>query len=69
MMLMDDEFVKAVKYGIILQFADGVFRRVFLRLLTYSADYPEKSVSFILLSLSCLSAIIQNTACMHSLPG
>jgi len=39
---MDDDFVKAVEYGIVLEFADGILRRVFLRLFTYSADYPEK---------------------------
>jgi hypothetical protein len=42
MILMDDDFVKAVEYGIVLEFADGILRRVFLRLFTYSADYPEK---------------------------
>ncbi|KAJ7455182.1 hypothetical protein FB451DRAFT_1049027 [Mycena latifolia] len=40
--LLDDEFLHAYKYGIVIQCADGVKRRVYPRLFTYSADYPEK---------------------------
>jgi hypothetical protein len=40
--LLDEDFMEAYVNGIILQFADGVFRRVFLRFFTYAADYPEK---------------------------
>ncbi|KAJ7185362.1 hypothetical protein C8R46DRAFT_377085 [Mycena filopes] len=40
--LLDDEFLHAYKYGIVIRCADGVDRRVYPRLFTYSADYPEK---------------------------
>ncbi|KAG9119749.1 hypothetical protein FRC07_005073 [Ceratobasidium sp. 392] len=40
--LLDDEFIDAWKNGVVIDCADGVRRRVFPRILTYSADYPEK---------------------------
>lgn len=42
LILLDEDFMEAYVNGIVLQFADGVFRRVFLRIFTYGADYPEK---------------------------
>lgn len=44
-LLLDDEFMKAYEHGIVIECADGIFRRFFPRIFTYSADYPEKSVS------------------------
>ncbi|KAF8196232.1 hypothetical protein K438DRAFT_1967951 [Mycena galopus ATCC 62051] len=41
-LLLDDEFVEAYKHGIVLDCKDGVCRRVYPRIFTYSADYPEK---------------------------
>lgn len=40
--VLDDDFVEAYKHGIVLQCPDGVIRRIFPRIFTYSADYPEK---------------------------
>ena len=40
--LMDDEFLEAWKHGIIIKCFDGIFRRFYPRIFTYSADYPEK---------------------------
>jgi hypothetical protein len=40
--LLDDEFVYAYQHGFIVKFPDGIFRRVFPRIFTYAADYPEK---------------------------
>ncbi|KAF9039172.1 hypothetical protein BJ165DRAFT_1531274 [Panaeolus papilionaceus] len=40
--LLDDNFIHAYKYGIVVKCIDGVERRIFPRLFTYSADYPEK---------------------------
>ncbi|KZT31281.1 hypothetical protein SISSUDRAFT_995334 [Sistotremastrum suecicum HHB10207 ss-3] len=40
--LLDDDFVQAHNHGFVVCFPDGVRRRVYLRVLTYSADYPEK---------------------------
>ncbi|KAL1711752.1 hypothetical protein EV715DRAFT_268357 [Schizophyllum commune] len=37
-----DEFLKAYKYGIVVRCLDGIERRVYPRIFTYSADYPEK---------------------------
>ncbi|KIJ58305.1 hypothetical protein HYDPIDRAFT_141613 [Hydnomerulius pinastri MD-312] len=40
--LLDEEFVHAYRHGIVLKCADGIVRRVYPRIFTYSADYPEK---------------------------
>ncbi|KIO32590.1 hypothetical protein M407DRAFT_66420, partial [Tulasnella calospora MUT 4182] len=40
--LLDKDFIKAYKHGILIKFPDGTVRRVYLRIITYSADYPEK---------------------------
>jgi Plavaka transposase len=41
-LLLDEEFMEAYRHGIVLRCADGILRRVFPRIFTYSADYPEK---------------------------
>ena len=40
--LLDDEFVNAYEHGFVLTCADGIERRLYPRVFTYSADYPEK---------------------------
>jgi hypothetical protein len=40
--LLNDEFLHAYRYGMIVQCYDGTERRVYPRICTYSADYPEK---------------------------
>ncbi|KAK2467954.1 hypothetical protein APHAL10511_000249 [Amanita phalloides] len=40
--ILDDEFLKSYTEGILVEFNDSVVHRVFPRVLTYSADYPEK---------------------------
>ncbi len=40
--LLDDDFIYAYTYGIVIKCIDGIERRVYPRLFTYSADYPEK---------------------------
>lgn len=47
--ILDDDFLHAYKYGIVIKCYDGVVRRVYPRIFTYSADYPEKYVSYYLL--------------------
>ncbi|RXW14335.1 hypothetical protein EST38_g11521 [Candolleomyces aberdarensis] len=42
--LLDDEFMYAYEHGIVIECADGIKRRWFPRILTYSANYPEKIV-------------------------
>jgi hypothetical protein len=44
MILLDDEFLEAWKHGIVVKCCDGLLRRFYPRILTYSADYPEKFV-------------------------
>lgn len=44
LLLLDDEFMDAYTRGIKLVCGDGVTRRIFPRIFTYSADYPEKYV-------------------------
>ncbi|KAJ3709517.1 hypothetical protein C8R42DRAFT_699992 [Lentinula raphanica] len=41
-LLLDDEFIHAYKFGVVIKCADGEERRVYPRFFTYSADYPEK---------------------------
>jgi hypothetical protein len=41
-LLLDEEFMEAYENGMVITCADGVTRRIFPRLFTYSADYPEK---------------------------
>jgi hypothetical protein len=40
--LLDDAFVHAFEHGMEITCADGVRRRIYPRIFTYSADYPEK---------------------------
>ncbi|KAG9000858.1 hypothetical protein FRB90_011721, partial [Tulasnella sp. 427] len=42
--LLDRKFIRAYKHGIVIAFPDGSIRRVYLRIITYSADYPEKVI-------------------------
>lgn len=42
LLLLDDDFIQAYHHGFIVKCGDGITRRLFPRLLTYSADYPEK---------------------------
>jgi hypothetical protein len=42
LLLMDDEFMYAYEFSVVIECLDGVRRRVFLHFFTYSADYPEK---------------------------
>ena len=43
-LLLDDTFIYAFKYGIVIKCADGVEHCIYPRFFTYSADYPEKCV-------------------------
>ncbi len=40
--ILDDDFLKAYKHGIAIKCRDGITRRFYPRIFTYSADYPEK---------------------------
>ncbi|KAF9470994.1 hypothetical protein BDN70DRAFT_820597 [Pholiota conissans] len=42
--ILDDDFIYACTYGIVIQCIDGIERRVYPRIFTYSADYPEKAL-------------------------
>ena len=42
--LLDNEFLDAYRNGIVVKCFDGKLRRLFPRIFTYSADYPEKYV-------------------------
>lgn len=41
-LLLDDDFCHAYKYGMVVECSDGIRRRIYPRIFTYSADYPEK---------------------------
>jgi Plavaka transposase len=40
--ILDEDFLHAYTYGMVVRSLDGIERRVYPRILTYSADYPEK---------------------------
>jgi len=40
--LLDDKFMEAYINGMLVECVDGIVRRFFPRIFTYSADYPEK---------------------------
>lgn len=40
--ILDDELLDAIKNGIVIMCQDGIERRFYIRIFTYSADYPEK---------------------------
>ena len=40
--MLSEAFVYAWIHGIIVDCGDGVTRRIYPRIFTYSADYPEK---------------------------
>ena len=40
--LLDEEFLDAYEHGMVVDCIDGVRRRIYPRIFTYSADYPEK---------------------------
>ncbi|KAG9121530.1 hypothetical protein FRC07_002469 [Ceratobasidium sp. 392] len=40
--LIDDDFIDAYGHGMVVKCSDGVERRLYPRVFTYSADYPEK---------------------------
>jgi hypothetical protein len=42
--LLDDEFLAAYEHGILIECDDGITRRLYPRIFTYSADFPEKFV-------------------------
>ena len=42
LLLLDDKFMEAYEHGIVWMCGDGILRRIFPRIFTYSADYPEK---------------------------
>ncbi|KAL1658266.1 hypothetical protein GGF50DRAFT_131811 [Schizophyllum commune] len=40
--ILDDDFMHAYEYGMVVKCIDGIERRIYPRIFTYSADYPEK---------------------------
>ncbi|KAG6906052.1 hypothetical protein DXG01_016127 [Tephrocybe rancida] len=42
--LLDEEFLDAWLHGIVIMCLDGIRRRFYPRIITYSADYPEKAL-------------------------
>ncbi|KAF9226855.1 hypothetical protein BS17DRAFT_696670, partial [Gyrodon lividus] len=41
-LLLDEKFVRAYKYGLVICCGDATICRIFPHFFTYSADYPEK---------------------------
>jgi len=72
--ILDDDFLHAYTYGMVVRSPDGVERRVYPRILTYSADYPEKCVFSLYFSfyrhsppvLGCYSLLFAIRACVHA---
>lgn len=49
--MLDPEFIHAYHNGVVVQCGDGITRRLFPRIFTYSADYLEKYAVLIVLVL------------------
>lgn len=45
--ILDEQFMHAYKYGMVIKCVDGIERHIYPRIFTYSADYPEKWVLLI----------------------
>lgn len=45
--LLDDEFISAYEHGMVNTRSDGITRRIYTRIFTYSADYPEKYLTYL----------------------
>jgi hypothetical protein len=43
--LLDVEFMEAYEHGFVMKCLDGIIRRFYPRIFTYSADYQEKCAS------------------------
>jgi hypothetical protein len=43
--ILDDEFLEAYVYGIVIDCCDAIRRRFYPRIFTYPADYHEKYVA------------------------
>jgi hypothetical protein len=40
--ILDDELINAIVVGLKIKCLDGEWRRFFIRIFTYSTDYPER---------------------------
>ena|ERR1700722_146502 len=67
--LLDDEFLEAWRHGIVITCCDGIKRRFYPRIFTYSADYPEKYISSFSRNEILLSILEQNSPCKYSQSG
>ena len=57
-LLLDKDFLHAYQHGIVVKCFDGVLRRIYPCLFTYSADYLEKYVSLVKCTSLSLSHVI-----------
>ena len=66
--LLDDEFIEAYTHGIVVMCCDGILRRFYPRILTYSADYPEKYVVLVPVVMFSITQlyIMQSSSFQHS---
>ena len=49
--ILDNEFMEAYLHVIVIKCVDGMTLRFYPQIFVYIADYPEKYVTFLLLSL------------------
>ncbi|KAG5634505.1 hypothetical protein H0H81_001708 [Sphagnurus paluster] len=57
--LLDDDFIHAYKYGMVIKCTDGIEHHVYPRLFTYSADYPEKLIYDLAHSITITGARVE----------
>jgi hypothetical protein len=67
LLLMDDDFMHAYEFGIVIECLDGIRRRIFPRFFTYSADYPEKYILCFSYGLRLISKFRTLLACIKFL--
>ena len=54
--MLDNDFVHAMVYGVVVTCYDGIKWRIYPWIFTYSADYPEKYLTLLLISPALTSS-------------
>jgi hypothetical protein len=64
-LILDERFMEMYRNGVVVKFFDGILRRIFPRFYTYSADYPEKCVTFF--PIQCLTYVTGHRALLATI--
>jgi hypothetical protein len=62
--LLDKDFIHAYMHGAVMDCADGIKRRIYPRIFTCSADYPESKITLYKIVLHA-NISLQSSYCYH----